>query len=190
MWNQNKVRHFPQIKNIYPSLIFSNFFNFKKKILNTTSRKNTYEIKHNIITIIIENSSLGKLSLKESKSWNQQIGIYQIPQNINPGELVTFDLRRDSLKGNQGIVVYQIIDPYHQDYLLIIGWSEFNSLKILNHAFIKLMLMKDYQQTNLEKIKIWLNHSKGQSYSIANGYSACAKAITRGSLPLWVNCLN
>lgn len=190
MWNQNKIRHFPQIKNLSPSLIPSNFFCFKKKGLNAISRQKNQKNKHNIITIIIENNSLGRLSLEESKSWNGQTGIYQIPQNINPGELVTFDLRRESLKGNQGVVVYQIIDLYHQDYLLIIGWAEFKSFKVLNHAFIKLMLMKDYQQTNLEKIQTWLYHSKSQSYSIANGYSACAKAITKGSLPLWVNRLN
>ena len=190
MWDQNKIRHFPQINNLSPSLISPSFFCLKRKVLNAINFQKNQKVKHNIITIIIQNNSLGKLSLKESKSWNGQTGIYQIPQNINPGELVTFDLRRDSLKGNQGVVVYQIIDSYHQDYLLIIGWSEFNSWKVLNHAFVKLMLMNDYQQTNLEKIQTWLSHSQDQSYSIANGYSACAKAITKGSLPLWINCLN
>ncbi|MGP0128285.1 MAG: hypothetical protein ACTMUB_03155 [cyanobacterium endosymbiont of Rhopalodia musculus] len=190
MWNKNEVIRFPQIKNLSPSLILSNFFRFKKKKINITPHQNTQKIKHNIITIIIENSSSGKLSFKESKSWNGQTGIYQIPQDINPGELVTFDLRKDSLKKNQGVVVYQIMDHCHQDYLLIIGWSDLNSLKLLNHAFIKLMLIEDYQQTNFEKIQTWIDNSESQSYSIVNGYSACAKAITKGSLPLWVNCLN
>ena len=190
MWNKNEVIRFPQIKTLSLSLILSDFFSFKKRKINTISRKSTQQIKHNIITIIIENSSSGTLSFKESKSWNGQTGIYQIPQDINPGELVTFDLRKDSRQKNQGVVVYQIMDHYHQDYLLIIGWSELNSLKLLNHAFIKLMLIEDYQQINFEKIQTWINNSESQCYSIVNGYSAYAKAITKGSLPLWVNCLN
>ncbi|BBA79825.1 hypothetical protein RGRSB_1387 [cyanobacterium endosymbiont of Rhopalodia gibberula] len=190
MWNKNEVIRFPQIKNLYPSFILSDFFRFKKKKIDITHRQNTQKIKHNIITIIIENSSSEKLSFKESKSWNGQTGIYQIPRDINPGELVTFDFRKDSLQKNQGVVVYQIMDHYYQDYLLIIGWSNLNSFKLLNHAFIKLMLMEDYQQTNFEKIKTWINNSESQSYSIVNRYSAYAKAITKGSLPLWVNCLH
>ncbi|YAI82556.1 MAG: hypothetical protein ACQJCO_02975 [cyanobacterium endosymbiont of Rhopalodia sterrenbergii] len=190
MWNKNEVIRFPQIESLSPSFILSNFFRFKKKKINIISRQNAQKIKHNIITIIIENSSPGKLSFKESKCWNGQTGIYQIPQNINPGELVTFDLRKDALQKNQGVVVYEIMDHYHKDYLLIIGWSDLNRLKVINHAFIKLMLMEDYQQTNFEKIKTWIDNSESQSYSTINGYSACAKAITKGSLPLWVNCLH
>ncbi|XHU96390.1 MAG: hypothetical protein JJP05_02925 [cyanobacterium endosymbiont of Rhopalodia gibba] len=190
MWNKNEVIRFPQIKNLSPSLILSDFFHFKKKKINIISHQNTQKIKHNIITIIIENSSSGKLSLKESKFWNGQTGTYQIPQDINPGELVTFDLRKDFLQKNQGVVVYQIIDHYCQDYLLIIGWSDLNSFKLINHAFIQLMLLEDYQQINFKKIQSWIDNSKSQSCSILNGYSACAKAITKGSLPLWVNCLH
>ncbi|BAP18345.1 hypothetical protein [cyanobacterium endosymbiont of Epithemia turgida] len=190
MWNKNEVIRFPQIKNLSPSLILSDLFCFKKQQTNITHRQNTQKFKHNIITIIIENSSSENLFFKESKSWNGQTGTYQIPQHINPGELVTFDVRKDSLGKNKGVVIYQIMDHYRQDYLLIIGWSYLNSVKLINHAFIKLMLIKDYQQTNFKKIQNWIDNSKSQSCSIVNRYSACAKAITKGSLPLWVNCLH
>ncbi|WP_267383850.1 hypothetical protein [Cyanobacterium sp. uoEpiScrs1] len=189
MWNKNKVIRFPKIKNLSLSLIFSKLSCFTERKKSLSYTKNTKKFNHNIITIIIENSSSVKLSLKDSKYWNGQAGVYQIPQDINPGELVTFDIRKNSLQKNQGIVVYQIMDTYCHDYLLIIGWSELNSLKLLNHAFIKLMLIEDYRQINFEKIQTWIDASESKSYSIVNRYSACAKAITKGSLPLWVNCL-
>lgn len=189
MWNKNEVIRFTKIQNLYPSLMFADFFRFKKKKNNITPSQNTQKFKHNIITIIIENSSSEKLFFKEGKYWNGQTGTYQIPQHINPGELVIFDIRKDSIGQNKGVVIYKIMDHYRQDYLLIIGWSDLNSFKLINHAFIKLMLIEDYQQTHIHKIKNWLDNSKSQSDSIVNRYSAYAKAITKGSLPLWVNCL-
>ena len=105
---------------------------------------------------------------------------------------MAFDFKRESIQGNQGIVIYQIIDPnpHEKDYVLILGWSKPNNLDPLNQAFVKIMSLEEYQDTTLEKIHNWLDQSGGQSQSMANGYSACAKAITKGSLPLWVNCLN
>ncbi len=190
MWVYEQVKSISLEKSFYTSFNFTNFFRLNQKTSEGLSRYKNRGFHPSIITIIIENSSLRKLNFKESKSWNGIRGIYKIPESINPGELVTFDFRRESLAENQGVVVYQIVDPYQKDYVLIIGWSKPNHLKPLNHAFVKIMLMEDYQHTSLEKIQTWIDSSSGQSYSIANGYSACAKAISTGNLPLWVNCLN
>ena len=207
MWNQNQVRNprekrlqlLTAIKTVSPRqkqdlypLSFGNFFGLKKQKNALISPPKNKTKKKDGITIIIENSSLQKLNFKTSKSWTGKIGIYQIPKSINPGELVAFDFHKASVQGNQGFVVYQIIDtnPHEKDYILIMGWSKPNNLETLNQAFVKIISLEDYENTNLEQIQNWLAKSGNQSQSIANGYSACAKAITKGSLPLWVNCLN
>ncbi len=210
MWDQNEVGspkrainqlssniktiHLGQLKEFYPFLRFGNFLGFpkKKKPSISPQKSPTNPItKKDGITIVVENGSLKQLNFKASKSWSGQTGLYDIPESINPGELVAFDFRKESIKGNQGVVIYQIIDPnpHSKDYVLIMGWSKPCDRHPLPQAFVKLMSLEDYQNTTLDHIHTWIDQSSGQSQSIANGYSASAKAITRGSLPLWVNCL-
>jgi hypothetical protein len=143
------------------------------------------------IAIIIENESLRQLHLKKSQSWSGTKGHYQIPEQIKPGELVVFDVKREAIMRTEGVVVYQITDPTpdHPEYVLIIGWSNPHTCKPVKQAFVKIMPLEDYQNTSWDKIHSWLDESSGQSHSTANGYLAYAKAIERGSLPLWVNCL-
>ncbi|ACK65306.1 hypothetical protein PCC8801_1240 [Rippkaea orientalis PCC 8801] len=210
MWDQNEVSTLTKAinklstsiktiplgskKDLSSAVKLGNFFGFnkhKKAAISPQKSQTNSSSKKDGITIVIENGSLKQLNFKASKSWSGKTGIYQIPASINPGELVAFDFRRESIKGNQGVVIYQIIDPnpHQKEYVLIMGWSKPYELEPLHQAFVKIMDLEDYQNITLENIHDWLDQSSGQSQSIANGYSASAKAITKGSLPLWVNCL-